>query len=221
MKNIGPGIYGLTGGAGAGKTTLAKNLKSFCDEISIYSADFRFIGGSEERKQLLKFKQGLSIESYVDVCNQYNWWDWDAIENDLRILKSGGNVTITKPYDRDKGSFDNEIVIDGSKPYIIYEGNNIGSPAIIELLSLVFILNTRDDIRFQRLYQKDLDRRTLKEIMARFLITEYSENLSYRLLEKWYWGKVKVVSEAGYIFPGYNMGYFASTVDFVPLRMGG
>jgi hypothetical protein len=46
----------------------------------------------------------------------------------------------------------------------------------------VFFLCTPARIRFGRILAKDQGRRSFNEILARFLITEYSETLHYRAL---------------------------------------
>jgi uridine kinase len=171
----------IVGPAGAGKSTLANELKK--SGASIYSADYRFIGDSNYRTELLKSKQGsenkITVESYIDACNQFNWWDWDAIYRDLQSLLSGKSVTIGNAYSRESGKKGEDINIEPS-PLLVYEGAILGPQNILNLFSgCIYFLSTPQKTRLNRLIAKDSDRRALSAILARFLITEYSEHLYY------------------------------------------
>ena len=48
--------------------------------------DYRFIGDSLFRKELLYSKLKSSVDNYIDAVNQLNWWDWIKIEDDLKKL---------------------------------------------------------------------------------------------------------------------------------------
>ena len=58
-------VVGVTGNAGAGKSTLARNLPS--DKFISYGIDGRFVGDSQFRKRLLKAKAESSIHAYIDA----------------------------------------------------------------------------------------------------------------------------------------------------------
>jgi len=182
------GINAIVGSAGSGKTTIANNVKKLFDEIQVYSMDYRLIGNGESRKELLQKKSNFSLESYQDACNQQNWWDWDKIENDIDCLKNGKNIVIENAYDRDTGLF-KEINI-CAKKNIICEGAILGPHWIINKFSKILFLATDPYIRLDRLINKDKNRRTITEIIARFLITEYSENMHYKNLFKYYEDKI-------------------------------
>lgn len=184
------GIVGITGGAGAGKSTLAQSLARDGGFV-VYSSDYRFFGDSKYRENLLKNKLGddarLNLASYIDACNQFNWWNWDAIYQDLVDLINNKTVVIEGAYSRDTGKNDGTIVIQKASPStgIIYEGAILGPTPILNLLQSIYVLQVSAETRLKRLLFKDADRRTVNNILARFMITNYSEHLySQSILNK-------------------------------------
>src|SRR5271157_1143187 len=105
VQHLGPGVYGITGSAGSGKTTLSSSLN-----YTIYSIDTRFIGDSQVRKDLLQKKQSQSIDDYMDAVNQFNWWNWDAVLKDLLVLTKRQDITIKKAYNRDTGKVETKTI---------------------------------------------------------------------------------------------------------------
>lgn len=183
IRRSGPGTYGITGPAGAGKSSSANRLAREL-QCSVYSADYAFIGTSEERKLLLSQKQMRSVDGYKDAANQFNWWDWGAILSDLEDLQAGSPVKVSGPYDRSTGEYGADLDIPATDT-LIYEGAIFGPPFLLTRLKNIFFLCVDPSVRFQRLMKKDLGRRTFNEILARFLITEYSETLYYRMMLEW------------------------------------
>lgn len=173
-------VIGITGNAGAGKTTFAHYISHYYNnQIPVYSIDFRFIGDSNYRSNLLKSKQNNSIQQYIDACNQFNWWDWEAIYKDITCLLEGKEVVIEKAYDRLTGKIENEIIL---KPWkkIIIEGALLGPMMILNLIDSILFIKRDVEERFNALIDKDKYRRTFKESISRFLITEYSEETYYQ-----------------------------------------
>lgn len=207
-------IIGVVGGAGAGKTTLATSLTHNID-ASRYSADHRFIGDSNFRKMLLEKKRQISTEAYIDACNQYNWWDWASIENDLKLLKENKTVSIDKPYNRELGLSQPQSLLLIPKSKIIYEGALLGSPQILNTIDKIIFIHTDKLKRLTRLIEKDSKRRSVNEIVARFLITEYSENKHYQYLFKFHRDKIVVVND-NYTFISLNENIFNEN-QYIPL----
>lgn len=173
-------VHAITGSAGSGKSFLAREIAALIG-CSVYSADFRFIGDSAARRDLLSRKQARSLSDFRDSANQFNWWDWNKIDGDLAELSIGRAVTIPSAYDRTSGSAGAAQVIAPSRP-ILLEGALLGPPQIVSRVKRIFFLCTPPRIRFERILAKDQGRRSFNEILARFLITEYSETLHYRAL---------------------------------------
>lgn len=185
-------LVGVTGSAGSGKTTLASDI-ALQIGAAVYSADSRFIGDSNFRKTLLRHKAENSILSYIDAANQISWWDFDCIFNELSILKSGKNVDIDSGYNRDSGDVECSHIVGSQK--IIYDGAILGHTRIVELLDKIIFVYTLPEVRMNRLLKKDSGRRTFNEILARFLITEYSETQYYKKIFSEYKDKIVVVDE--------------------------
>jgi len=171
-------VVGVTGNAGAGKSTLARNLPS--DKFISYGIDGRFVGDSQFRKRLLKAKAESSIHAYIDACNQFNWWDWDSVIRDVAAL-AGDQPVDLEAYDRDKGSFGTASLVPNGRR-VICEGALLGPEAITQLLDVIVFVYTPIGVRLERLLSKDAGRRSVTEIVSRFLITEYSERLYYEHL---------------------------------------
>lgn len=183
IASTGGKMVALTGPAGVGKSTLAKEL-ALRSGRSTYSTDYRFIGDSRDRRALLDRKRHRSVSDYRDGANQFNWWDWSKISDDVAQLSSGVPVTIPEAYDRRTGaSAGNLTLVSGTG--LIVEGALLGPPELATLFAAIIFLVLPVDVRFQRLVQKDSNRRSFEDIVARFLLTEYSETLYYRNLVSW------------------------------------
>lgn len=194
LKGYGFGLFGITGPAGSGKTYTGKVL-SASHECALYSADFRFIGDSLERKALLTRKQAKSVVDYQDSANQFNWWDWSAIRRDVDKLMEGSSVVVESPYDRTLGTKVGSIEITPSK-IVLFEGAILGPPDLINKFTRIFFLSTPQRERFDRILKKDLERRSFNDVLARFLITEYSETIYYKNLFSWAHEKLLFVDTA-------------------------
>jgi uridine kinase len=183
---------GITGNAGAGKTTLAHSLDN--SHFFTYSTDYRFIGDGVYRKKLLEAKLTKSLDSYIDACNQYNWWNWDAIYTDLQELKAGRQISMPSCYNRDEGETGiATLYAEGRK--IICEGALFGPIVILNQLEHIVFVYVPPKTRLNRLLKKDIDRRSVNEIIARFMITEYSEAIYYRFMFEHCADKITLVDE--------------------------
>jgi cytidylate kinase len=213
LDRHGPGLYGVTGPAGAGKSFAAADV-SRTTGVTVYSADYRFIGNSLERRMLLIRKQMKSIDDYRDSANQFNWWDWGAILSDVEDLLRGSDVSLTAAYDRSSGNAGGDVHLPATDRIII-EGALLGPHYLATKIKKVFFLWADPAVRFQRLLLKDSGRRSFGEICARFLITEYSETLYYQNLFKWIGDRIVFVDS----LTGLPCGQPALATDlFVPLR---
>jgi len=183
LKGHSSGLFGITGPAGSGKTYTGKAL-SASHGFTLYSADFRFIGDSVERKALLNRKQAKSVVDYQDSANQFNWWDWSAIRRDVNELMEGSSLVVESPYDRTSGTKVDPIEIKPSK-IMLFEGAILGPPDLINKFTRIFFLSTPQRERFDRILKKDIERRSFNDVLARFLITEYSETIYYKNLFSW------------------------------------
>jgi uridine kinase len=188
------GLYAITGPAGAGKTFVSSALAQSGD-FAVYSADFRFISDSYERQALLDRKADRSANDYRDSVNQYNWWDWAAIERDLAVLLSGTPVKLAQAYERSTGQRSATHTISPARS-VILEGAILGPPPLVSRINRIIFLCTPPEVRFFRILEKDRHRRGFDEILARFLITEYSETIYYRNLFSWARDKVVFVDAA-------------------------
>jgi len=149
FNNLEEGVYAITGGAGAGKSTITEHIEKTYPVI--HFDDF-FIGDSFYRKDLL-IRKGASIAEYIDACNQYNWWDWPEIFGVV---------------DRYKAKY--------SKFFV--EGAILGPT--LHYYKHIFFVYESSEVRFTRICKRDKGKRNIHELMARFLVTEFSENYYYR-----------------------------------------
>lgn len=170
FENLKPGFYGLMAPAGAGKTTKAQELKEKFGYDIIHVDDY-FIGDSLYRKELLANKQEISILDFKDACNQINWWNWDKLHRAMSYVP-------TKP--------------------VIVEGAILGPGFIINRLESIYFFTIETMRRFHNILCRDNHKRTINEICARFLITEYSEGLYYRRLFNSRDTRTKIISLVKY-----------------------
>lgn len=154
-----PGVYAITGGAGAGKSSMAWNAAGSIAGADgcVIPLDCFFIGDSDYRKKLIRDKESSSWDVYRDSCNQMNWWDWGTIEKELEKHNK-------------------------RKERIFIEGALLGPEFMWCHYDKIIYINTSSQERLSRLVKRDGNKRTGLEIAHRFLITEYSERLHYEAL---------------------------------------
>lgn len=203
----------ITGNAGAGKTSLLNSLNN--EFAAKYSIDWRFIGDSTYRKEMLENKASTSISSYMDACNQFNWWDWDTIASDLKKLENNEPISFSG-YNRDTG-LNNEFQLCRDNKKIIIEGAIIGPESFFNSFDIIIFIYTPQLTRLQRILAKDSSRRSLSEILARFLITEYSESIYYQNLFKFCASKILTINNFG-SFINTPSNLFNSN-HYIPLPM--
>jgi uridine kinase len=183
-------LVGVCGRAGAGKTTMTNKIVEELNSHEInsiaHSGDWRFKLDSQGRKKLFENKWREGINQYSLAVNQFTWWDFDNILLDLDKLSKGQEITIKNAYDRLTGKKDLEInLFGGSERIIFYECNILGGVEILEKLDLILLVNTPEDICFERIIKKDLSRRSVADLASRYLIVSHSEYLFYNnLLQK-------------------------------------
>jgi uridine kinase len=180
-------VVGVCGRAGSGKTTLSNRISGQLAEKGVktaaYSGDWRFILDSKKRKMWLQEKWKAGLDAYMYAVNQFTWWNFEQIHNDLEKLSSGEPLTISGGYNRSTGCMDLDINIPAiPQGVLLYENAILGGVEVLEKIDLIILVNTPDNICFTRLLQKDAQRRSLAEIATRYLITTYSENIFIRLV---------------------------------------
>jgi len=170
-------VIGITGQAGAGKSFFSNIIKE-SSNFTVISSDYFFIGDSEYRKQLLSKKYESSLEYYIETINQYSWWNWDIIYLVLNTLINKKPYELTNIYNRETGLCDQNLILQPTNS-IIYEGAILGSSNILSLLDIIIFVDVDPIKRLNRLIEKDKNRRTIEELLARFLITQKSEKNYY------------------------------------------
>jgi len=153
-------LVGVTGRAGCGKSTLAQELG-----FPTYHIDSAFIGDSTFRKELMEKKRNRSEKSLQDMANQYNWWNWDLVEETLKTLKKY------------------------SKPSIV-EGAILGPPAIVNMLDVILFIEIPNEVREARIFSRDTWKRSDQEIKDRLFLTNAYESKYYEWLFLFYGRKI-------------------------------
>ena len=199
-------LVGVSGRAGAGKTTLVQKLSeqltaSHIDNIA-YSGDWRFILDSNRRKEWLRETWRVGMDAYVNAINQISWWDFDAIARDLAALQAEKPIKIVDAYDRLTGTKTAEVNLGPIKRgVILYENCILGKLETMSSFDIIVLVNTPDQICLERMLKKDGKRRSVPDIATRYLMTTYSENAFLRLLRERYADRLVACDSDGMFGP--------------------
>lgn len=178
---------GVVGRAGSGKTTLVKSM-----ELPYFSIDSAFIKSSEFRKELLDSKGKVSIDSYIDGCNMFSWWNWELVDG---FLSQESDQTL------------------------IIEGAILGPSSVLEKLDKIVFILSDQETRFHRLRERDKAKRNFKESIVRFLVTEYSESLHYKFLMDNYYDKIIFVDNNYVIVSDFGPEDLYDDLEFLPVEI--
>lgn len=203
-------IVSVCGRAGSGKTTLANSLKEDLAKEGIasvcYSGDLRFRFDSRTRRQWLIDKWNAGLHEYLNAVNQFNWWNFDLIRSDLNKLASGHAVTVTDGYDRKTGNKNLQVKFPSMhNGVVLYENCILGDIEFLQQLNLIFLVNTPDKTCLERTITRDVERRSLTDILCRFLITCYSENIFFKMLLNQFRNKTVICNSDGMLTEEMNI----------------
>ena len=174
-------LVGICGRAGSGKSTLARTLAQDLRDRGIesvcYAGDWRLSLDSANRKAWIGQSWEAGISAYLSAINQFNWWDFAAIEGDLDRIMAGEPVMLRNAYDRATGERNLLVELPAfDRGVVIFENAILGGVDSLIRLEKILLVNTPDRLCFERTLEKDADRRSIPEIAARYLMTTYSEN---------------------------------------------
>ncbi len=173
-------ILGLTGRAGAGKTTTAKQVVDLYERLGIPAAplglDAFFKLSSKDRKAWLEEGKQLGEEEYWRRADQMQWWDFEKTYKTLEDLRARKPVHLTNIYNRaDKGELTGEIKIepDHRGMVVVFEG--VAAAHLKKDGDHFVYVNAHPRVRKERLLGRDLHRAG-DVAYERFLITQSFEN---------------------------------------------
>ena len=76
----------ISGRAGAGKSTLMRQIMSESDMLTLFALDDYFIGDTKYRKK--RTEEALkSQHTFWSHCLMSDWWDWESLISDLQSAK--------------------------------------------------------------------------------------------------------------------------------------
>lgn len=177
----------ICGPAGSGKSTFTKKYPT------TYELDSCFVGDSDFRKQLLKNKS-KDFVSYIDACSMLGWNNWEKAYADIERLTE--MVTGIANMDSFHGKF------------VVVNGAICGPGYILALFDELIYVHVPQHVRWSRLVERDGHKRSLKELMARFLITENAEAKYYRAIFNQYKNKIKVVDKDFNFVSNFDLNVF-------------
>lgn len=182
-------IIGVTGQAGAGKTTMARvaqkatlALGLSCNTLSL---DAFFKLSRRGRKAWLE-EPGISSKERARRENQVSWWDFDWAASSLATLKANKPLELRNVYSRhDDGEQVGKITI---KPHeaggvILFDGVAI---LHVSPVDEYLYLHALPEVRFNRLLARDGASRNGDAALQRWRLTQSFERNYFRE----HWGKI-------------------------------
>jgi len=173
-------VIGLTGRAGAGKTTRAKEMAIISEEMGIpvvrLGLDTFFKTSSRARKAWLE-EEGIPDEERARREDQDNWWDFERAKQALGVLKSRRRLVMNGVYNRnDRGELTATVDIDPDPEkglIVVFEG--VGISHLSDMLDDVLFIAAHPNERRDRLLGRDADKRVGDAAKKRFRITQTYE----------------------------------------------
>lgn len=193
-------LIGIAGGSGSGKTTFARKVLAYAQEIiqGWWEARGGFLNAPyplRGEQQVLPSRSTEGVYSGVGILHQdsyyvasaperlrtatgYNFdhpeaFDWGLLQEHLSLLKNGSSVPVPT-YDYHTNSRRPEVENLGPCHTVIMEGiYALWDPAVRDLFDVKVYLNVDADIRFIRRLHRDVkDRgRTLDSIVSQYYDT--------------------------------------------------
>lgn len=183
------GVLGLTGKAGAGKTSLARELVELARSLNIPCAhlplDYFYRMSSDKRRWWLEEGERLGPAEFDRRANQLEWWDFDRLGTVLQSLRRGEQVTLANVYHREQGGELTLTITVDPVELLIVDGVAICHDVLEPFLDQLIYLHASAEVRFARLLRRDLHRAG-QAARDRFLVTERFER-GYLPL---FWGKI-------------------------------
>jgi uridine kinase len=184
-------VLGITGQAGAGKTTFIASLAAGVAQEEGFATDSLgldafFKLSSSGRKEWIKEGHEISPEEGAFRSDQVNWWDFGDAQKALEMLKRGEPIHLTNVYNReDEGELTGEVMIhppDGGM-LLVFEGVAV---AHLDCMDALMYVHAPSAVRFERLYERDKERRGREEALGRFELTQAFETQYFPQ----YWDKI-------------------------------
>lgn len=179
LRPDGVSVLGVTGPAGAGKSTHIAPLATAQAEdqrfaTAILPLDAFFILSSRERKKWLADGMAVSAEEGARRANQMQWWDFGRAQEAIDTLRRGKSLHLTGVYNRkDGGELTGEIHIVPPSGGMLVVLEGVAICHLDDLDELMFTYAPAP-VRLERLRVRDAHRQGA-EILERFAITQAFE----------------------------------------------
>ncbi len=179
-------IIGVTGQAGAGKTTMARVAQKAAHDLGLpcntLSLDTFFKLSRRGRKAWLE-DPSISADERARREDQISWWDFDWATGSLASLKTGKVLELRNVYSRhDDGELVGKVTI---RPHdaggvILFDG-----VAILHIgpIDEYVYLHAPPEVRYHRLLARDGTSRTGEAAVKRWRLTQSFERQYFR--EHW------------------------------------
>ncbi len=178
----GPVGLGLTGRAGAGKTTFLGEISREAEtrglHVSPYEVDWNFKLSSSERAAWITEGIQVGRAEYAKRANQLTWWDFAKVAENVALLKKGGVMEMSDAYNKKSGAKDKYVKL-GPVPedgLLIVENCFVADPAISDNLDVVAYVFVRPDKGFLNTWARDGHRKPWFPYVQRYMETTWSED---------------------------------------------
>ncbi len=164
-------FIGVSGQAGAGKSTLVEYLVEYMGRGQIISVDYFFKESSKDRKKRIEESKKIGEEEYLKNSNNIVWFDFPKFNGTILKLKNGEIVVLKNVYDKHTGELTKTVYL---KPDLTTFVDGVFILHCLYLDSRIYIHRDPEE-RKRNIEKRDGHRKSKQDLEQRWMETQGTE----------------------------------------------